>query len=108
MKTYITKFSEEKAGVYQNGNLKAFDLVPAEKESKLIFHYVKLKEGSVTEMETNDVDKTFLIQKGAGKIVVDGESYMVSEGDAVWLPQESSHIIENGTGQMEFIVVKER
>lgn len=108
MKTYVTKFIEEEAGVFQNGNLKAFDLVPAPKESKLVFDYVKLYQGAVTEAEENEVEKTFLIMEGAGNIVADGESFKISKGNAVWLPKGSSHIIENGSESMEFVVVKEK
>lgn len=108
METCVTKFIEEEAGVYQNGSLRAFNLVPSGKESKMVFDYVKLRKGSVTEEEENSVDKTFLIVKGSGCIKVDGKCYCISEGNAVWLPKNSSHIIENEMESMEFIVVKEK
>lgn len=106
MKAVVTRFLEEKAGVFQNGNLKAFDLVPEGMELGLIFHSVRLREGSTTEPEENDVDKTFLILNGSGTVDVDGQSLGICPGDALWLPKGSVHVIRNNAGELEFIVVK--
>lgn len=108
MKAVVTRFKEEKAGVFQKGNLKAFDLVPKGMETNLIFHYVKLRESSVTEPEENDVDKTFLVLNGSGSVEVDGQNLQISPGDALWLSKGSSHVIKNGVKELEFIVVKKK
>lgn len=108
MEVIVTKFIEERAGVFQNGNLKAFDLVPEGMETDLIFHYVKLKERAVTEPEENDVDKTFLVLNGSGIVEAEGKNWLVGPGDALWLPKGSVHIIKNNTEKLEFIVVKKR
>ncbi len=108
MKLYVTRFDEKKARVFQNGKLKAFDLVPEEIESDMVFHSVKLDALAVTEPEENDVNKTFLILKGSAVIRADGKTYKVFPGDVLWLPKDSVHIIENGSDEMEFIVVKKK
>lgn len=108
MGVITTKYREEKAGVYQNGNLRAFDLVPESMDSDLIFHYVKLNPAAVTEPEWNDVDKTFLILAGEAAVKLGEESQDVRKGMAVWLPQGSTHVIENGGQELEFVVVKKK
>lgn len=108
MGVITTKYREEKAGVYQNGNLRAFDLVPEGMDSDLIFHYVKLSPTAVTEPEWNDVDKTFLILDGEAAVKLGGESQDVRKGMAVWIPQGSTHVIENSSQELEFVVVKKK
>lgn len=106
MNATVTRFMDEKAGVFQNGNLKAFDLVPEEKELDLVFHAVRLKAQAITEPEENDVDKTFLIMKGSGLVKVGEHSLHIQPGDAVWFPKGSVHVIENGPEELQFVVVK--
>ncbi len=108
MEVIVTRFTEEKAGVFQNGNLRAFDLAPEGMETDLIFHSVKLRERSVTEPEENDVDKTFLILSGSGSVEVEGQHLKICPGDALWLPKGSAHVIKNDTEELEFIVVKKK
>lgn len=108
MSIVITKYEEEKAGVYQNGNLRAFDLVPKERDSDLIFHYVKVNPLAVTEPEENDVEKTFLILAGEAVVKCEEKTWRIERGDAVWLPRGSVHVIENCDQKLEFIVVKKR
>lgn len=108
MNVFVTKFDEQKAGIFQDGKLKACDLVPEEMESDLVFHSVRLEAQAVTEPEENDVNKTFLILKGSAKIRMKGKVFEVLPGDAIWLPKDSVHVIENGMEEMAFIVVKKK
>ena len=106
MNVTVTKFIPEQAGVYQNGNLRAFDLVPEGEPSELVFHWVQVAPGAVTEPEENDVAKTFLMFDGGCTIEMDGIQTMVQKGEAVWLPKGSVHVIRNGDTELKFIVVK--
>jgi len=108
MKPIITKFNSEKAGTHQNGNLQAFDLVPDTIDSKLVFHWVKVKANAVTDPEANNVSKTFLFYEGQCVIEMDGNEVLVEKGDALWLPINSVHTIKNSNSDLQFIVVKEK
>jgi mannose-6-phosphate isomerase-like protein (cupin superfamily) len=106
MKPVVTRFDEKKAGVYQNGNLKAFDLVPEGIRYDLIFHWVELAHGFKTEPEKNDVKKAFLFFEGEAEVNQDGETVKVKSGDVLWLPAGSTHVIQNYGKILRFIVVK--
>jgi quercetin dioxygenase-like cupin family protein len=106
MKPVITAYDPQKAGVYQNGNLRAFDLVPGDYQSNLVFHWVELSPKTETAPEKNDVAKTFLIFDGKAEVAVDGEKESLQKGNALFLPPGSTHIIYNSMDILRFIVVK--
>jgi mannose-6-phosphate isomerase-like protein (cupin superfamily) len=107
MKPTVTRFDPQKAKTGQDGKLQALDLVPEGKESNLVFHWVEIKPDAELKMELNTVEKTFLIFEGQGTVVfADGNEFKVRPGDAVWLPQGSSHLIKNAGNVLKFIVVK--
>jgi quercetin dioxygenase-like cupin family protein len=108
MKLVITKYDPQKAGVYQNGNVRAFDLVPEGQQSALVFHWVEVSPKAKTIPEKNNVAKTFLFFDGNAEVDVDGEKAAVEKGNALFLPAGSSHIIQNGADTLRFIVVKSK
>jgi mannose-6-phosphate isomerase-like protein (cupin superfamily) len=106
MKAVVTRFESAKAEVYQDGNLKVFDLVPEGMNSNLVFHWVEISPMAKLPPEKNDVQKTFLFFEGKAEIVQDGERIFVQNGDALWLPAGSTHVINNENGILCFIVIK--
>jgi quercetin dioxygenase-like cupin family protein len=108
MKPVITKYDPQRAGVYQNGNLRAFDLVPEGQRSTLVFHWVEVSPKAETVPEKNDVAKTFLFFEGRAEVNVDGEKGIIEKGNVLFLPAGSSHAIQNGADTLRFIVVKSK
>lgn len=56
---------------------------------------MSLKPGEDIGLEVHNVDQFFRIEKGAGKAVIDGEEFEVSDGSAVVVPAGSEHNITN-------------
>lgn len=106
MQFKVTRYIKDKAGSYQDGKLKAFDLVPEDVDCGLVFHWVEVGPGCALEPELNTVAKTFLIFRGSGVIAMDGAEAQVWPGDAVWLPEGSTHVIRTGDEPVVFVVVK--
>lgn len=48
--------------------------------------------------EIHDVDQFFRFEKGEGKVVIDGEEFLVSDGFAVVVPAGAKHNIINLSG----------
>ena len=57
---------------------------------------MSLKPGEEIGMETHaDNDQFFRIEKGLGKVVIDGTEYAISDGFAVVVPAGSAHNVVN-------------
>jgi mannose-6-phosphate isomerase-like protein (cupin superfamily) len=54
-----------------------------------------VRPGESTTAHSHDEHETFLILKGHGRIGVDGETSEISEGDVIYLPPNSHHVVEN-------------
>ena len=54
-----------------------------------------LKPGEEIGEEVHDVDQFFRFERGAGKSVVDGNEYVVGDGDAIVVPAGARHNIIN-------------
>lgn len=52
-------------------------------------------------LEVHDVDQFIRIEKGAGKAVLDGEEYMISDGSAIVIPAGTEHNIINTSSSEE-------
>lgn len=56
---------------------------------------MSLKPGEDIGLEVHDVDQFFRVEKGAGKAIIDGEEFEVSDGSAVVVPAGAEHNITN-------------
>ena len=57
---------------------------------------MSLKPGEEIGMETHpSVDQFFRFEKGAGKVIIDGEEYIVGNGSAIVVPAGSQHNVIN-------------
>ena len=64
------------------------------KHAQLVLMALKPKEE--IGMEVHDsVDQFFGFEKGEGKVVIDGEEYLVKDGDAIIVPAGSEHNVIN-------------
>ena len=64
------------------------------KHAQLVLMALKPKEE--IGMEVHDsVDQFFRFEKGEGKAVIDGEEYLVKDGDAIIVPAGSEHNVIN-------------
>jgi mannose-6-phosphate isomerase-like protein (cupin superfamily) len=57
--------------------------------------------------EIHDVDQFFRFEKGKGNVIIDGNSYMVSDGDAVIVPAAAKHNVINSseTGTLKLYTI---
>lgn len=64
------------------------------KHSQLVL--MSLKPGEEIGLEThNENDQFFRFEQGQGKVVIDGNEYMVEDGSAVVVPSGSEHNVIN-------------
>jgi len=63
------------------------------KNSQLVL--MSLKPGEDIGDEVHDVDQFFRIEKGTGKLIIDGNESEVADGSAVVVPANSQHNIIN-------------
>ncbi len=57
---------------------------------------MSLKPGEEIGLETHlTVDQFFRFESGDGKVVIDGQEYLVKDGDAVIIPAGSEHNVIN-------------
>lgn len=64
--------------------------------------HASVRAGERTSTDQHDESETFIILRGQGKMVIDGESAILDEGDVVFIPKGSVHYIEN-TSQTEVL-----
>lgn len=63
---------------------------------------MSLKPGEEIGMETHpNVDQFFRFESGEGKVIIDGEEHVVTDGDAVVVPAGSEHNVINTSGDKE-------
>jgi mannose-6-phosphate isomerase-like protein (cupin superfamily) len=66
---------------------------------------MNLKPGEEIGMEVHPkVDQFFRFEKGAGKVIIDGEEHEVKDGDAVVVPQGSMHNVINTSNVNELML----
>lgn len=93
MKGYFVHLEEETVG-----NEKFRKVLFTAKHSQLVL--MALEPGEEIGMETHeDNDQFFRFDRGEGKVVVDGEVFEVSDGDAVVVPAGSEHNVVNTSGK---------
>jgi mannose-6-phosphate isomerase-like protein (cupin superfamily) len=69
------------------------------KNSQLVL--MSLKPGEDIGEEKHDVDQFFRIEKGTGKVVINGTEHPVKDGSAVVIPANSMHnVINTGDGPL--------
>ena len=64
------------------------------KNCQLVLMSLKPKEEIGMEVHEGN-DQFFRFEKGTGKVIIDGNEYEVSDGDAVIVPQGSQHNVIN-------------
>ena len=64
------------------------------KHSQLVLMSLKPSEEIGSEVHT-DNDQFFRFEEGQGKVVVDGNEYMVADGDAIVVPAGAEHNVMN-------------
>jgi len=64
------------------------------KHSQLVLMSLKPSEEIGSEVHT-DNDQFFRFEKGQGKVVIDGNEYMVADGDAIVVPAGAEHNVMN-------------
>ena len=64
---------------------------------------MSLKRGEEIGMEVHpNVDQFFRIEKGQGKVIIDGVEHLVTDGDAIIVPAGSEHNVIN-VSESEFL-----
>ncbi|KKQ95839.1 MAG: hypothetical protein UT21_C0001G0156 [Candidatus Woesebacteria bacterium GW2011_GWA1_39_11b] len=66
------------------------------KHSQLVVMSLKPGEEIGAEVH-NNLDQFFRFEGGEGKVIIDGEEYVVSDGDAVVIPSGSEHNVINAS-----------
>ncbi|OQA43934.1 MAG: Cupin domain protein [Parcubacteria group bacterium ADurb.Bin305] len=64
------------------------------KHSQLVLMSLQPLEEIGLEVHS-DVDQFFRIEKGQGKVIIDGVEYLVTDGDAIIVPAGSEHNVIN-------------
>jgi mannose-6-phosphate isomerase-like protein (cupin superfamily) len=66
----------------------------------------RLSPGVSTKEHFLAQSETYLILVGEGTLILDGESYPVKEGSAVWVPPRCSQYLRNDSSQeLRFLVI---
>lgn len=63
------------------------------KHSQLVV--MTLKPGEEIGEEIHDVDQFFRFESGEGKVIIDDNEYVVSDGDAIIVPEGAKHDVLN-------------
>lgn len=60
-----------------------------------------------TTPHSHDEHETFLILSGRGEITVDGEVQAIAQGDVIYLPPNSHHMVTNlsGESRLDFLTI---
>ena len=66
------------------------------KYAQLVLMSLKTNEEIGIEVHES-VDQFFRFEKGEGKVIIDGEEYLVKDGDAVIVPAGSQHNVINAS-----------
>ena len=70
------------------------------KYSQLVLMNLKPKE-EIGEETHDDVDQFFRFEAGEGKVIIDGVSHVVKDGDAVVIPSGAKHNVVNTSAKLE-------
>jgi len=70
------------------------------KYSQLVLMNLKPKE-EIGEETHDDVDQFFRFEAGEGKVIIDGVSHVVKDGDAVVVPSGAKHNVVNTSAKLE-------
>jgi mannose-6-phosphate isomerase-like protein (cupin superfamily) len=95
MKGFVTNIEEATKG---NGNFRK--VLYTSKHSQLVLMSLKPMEEIGMEVHP-DNDQFFRVDKGAGKVVIDGNEYEVGDGFAVVVPAGAQHNVINTSGTEE-------
>lgn len=68
------------------------------KHSQLVL--MCLKPGEEIGLEVHEVDQFFRFESGKGKVIIDGNEYEVTDGDAIIVPAGSKHNVVNASDEM--------
>jgi mannose-6-phosphate isomerase-like protein (cupin superfamily) len=77
------------------GNEKFRQVIYTAKFSQLVL--MSLKPSEEIGEEIHDVDQFFRFEKANGKVIIDGNNYDVSDGDALIVPAGSKHNVINSS-----------
>ena len=89
MKGYVINIEKETTG---NENFRK--VLYTAKHSQLVLMSLRPKEEIGMEVHP-DNDQFFRFEKGRGKVIIDGNEYSVSDGNAVVVPAGSQHNVIN-------------
>ena len=89
MKGYIGPIEKE---TLENENFR--QVLYTGKHSQLVLMSLKPLEEIGLEVHS-DVDQFFRIEKGQGKVIIDGVEHLVTDGDAIIVPAGSEHNVIN-------------
>jgi mannose-6-phosphate isomerase-like protein (cupin superfamily) len=62
---------------------------------------MSLKPNEEIGMEVHDVDQFFRIERGEGKVIIDGHEHSVRDGDVVIVPTGAQHNVINTSSETE-------
>ena len=95
MKGYVTSIEKE---TRKNSNFRK--VLYTGKNSQLVLMNLKPKEEIGMEVHHN-VDQFFRFEKGEGKVIIDGVTHKVKDGDAVIVPAGAQHNVVNTSKKLE-------
>ena len=67
----------------------------AERSDNFALRYYELEPGGFSRAETHPYDHGVLFMRGAGEVVIDSQTYVVGEGDVVYIAPDEMHQIKN-------------
>lgn len=89
MKGYATNIEKD---TLENSNFRK--VLYTAKHSQLVLMSLKPKEEIGSEIHS-DNDQFFRFERGQGKVIIDANEYLVSDGSAVVIPSGSEHNVIN-------------
>jgi len=95
MKGYVTPIEKE---TIENTNFRK--VLYTGKNSQLVLMSLRPMEEIGMEVHSN-VDQFFRFEKGEGKVIIDGVSHPVKDGDAVIVPAGAQHNVVNASKILE-------
>ncbi len=80
--------------------------IPSTGTKEVSLALAKVFPGKKTEEHTHHFTEIYLVKKGKGKMHINEETEEIIEGEAVLIPKESRHFIENtGEEGLEFYCI---
>lgn len=67
---------------------------------------MSLQPGEEIGMEVHNVDQFLRIEKGEGKVILDGEEFLIADGTAIVVPAGTHHnVINTGSEEMKLYTI---